>query len=334
MKVFLAKESNVSVRLMKEVYISTLTELAQTDERIVSLDSDLVAAIGTEFSQVFPERAIDCGIQEANMIGIAAGLSARGKIPFAHTFSAFASRRCLDQIYVSVAYSGLNVRVMASDPGIFSTYNGGTHTTFMDMAIMTAIPGCVAVDVADATMLKSIMKQSLGMHGLIYIRFPRVAVKDIYLEGTEFKIGNGIVLKDGCDLTIITSGALLLSEALEAAGVLEKEGISSKVVDMFTWKPLDEELIISCARDTGAVVVAENHSTVNGLGSAVCNVLAQKFMVPVEKVSLPDVHGEVGDLDELREKFKMKSRYIVEKSIKVLERKGKHYEGSVLSDKF
>ena len=306
---------------MRDAYCQTLIELASQDERIVAVDADVMNSMGTvPFQQAFPERSFNCGIQEANMIGVAAGLSATGKIPFAHTFGVFATRRVLDQVFVSCSYAKLNVKIIGGDPGITAAFNGGTHMPFEDLGIMRGIPEMVVIEPTDSTMMRDITRQIAGMYGVCYIRSVRKNAVQVYEEGSRFEIGKAALLRDGKDVTIIAAG-LPTTEALLAADMLEKENISARVLNMFTIKPIDREAIISAARETGAIVTAENHNIINGLGSAVAEVLVEEALAPMERVGVQDLFGEVGSEDYLRDRFGLAATDIVAKVRKVMSRK-------------
>lgn len=308
-------------KMMRDVYAATLTELANEDKRVVVLDADLMNSMSMKaFQKVHPERTFNCGVQEADMAGIAAGLSATGKIPFAHTFGPFATRRCYDQMFISAAYAKLNVRMTGSDPGITAAYNGGTHMPFEDMGIMRNIPEITIIEPVDNVMLKDILRQVKDLYGVFYIRLMRKEPVRIYEEGSRFEIGKGVILNEGADVTLFTSGVLAV-DTLKAAQVLKEQGVSAKVVNIFTWKPIDRELIEKCARETGAAVTVENHNIINGLGSAVSEVLGETYPVPIERVGCLDRFGEVGPQDYLQKAFKMTTADIVEKTLKVLKRK-------------
>lgn len=321
MSVKLAKEIKKDEKTMRAVYCETMLDMAEKDSRVVALDADLMNSMGmTPFLKKFPDRMFNCGVQEADMIGIAAGLSATGKIPFAHTFGPFATRRCFDQVFISAAYAKLNIRIIGSDPGITAAYNGGTHMPFEDMGLMRSIPGITIIEPADGVMLENIMRQIKDMYGVFYIRLLRKEPVVVYEPGSTFEIGKGVTLKDGSDVTLITSG-FLVSDTLEAAGMLEKQGINARVVNIFTWKPIDTELIIKCANETGAIVTVENHNIINGLGSAVAEVLVENAPVPMERIGSRDRFGEVGSVNYLKKEFKMTADDIVQKALNVLKRK-------------
>jgi len=307
--------------LMRDVYCETLIGLAFENENIVVLDADLVSSSGMKpFFQRFPDRAIQCGIAEANMIGIAAGLSAMGKIPFAHSFGSFASRRACDQIMISAAYAKQNVRIVGTDPGITAAYNGGTHMPFEDMGVLRSIPGITLIELTDPVMLADIVKQLAGLFGVYYLRMARKNTAAIYCDDSTFEIGRGNVLLTGTDVTIIASGIMVV-EALKAAAILSAEDISARVIDMFTWKPIDAGLIEGCARSTGAFVTAENHNIIGGLGSAVAEVLCATYPVPLEMVGVNDRFGQVGTEDFLREEYGLSAAEIVDAAKRVIERK-------------
>ena len=306
---------------MRDAYCATLLQLASENDRVVVLDADLMSSMGmVPFLAKYPEKTFNVGIQEANMIGVAAGLSATGLIPFAHTFGPFASRRCYDQIFLSVGYSKLNVRIVGSDPGITAAFNGGTHMPFEDLGILRNIPNITILEPVDTVMLKDMLVQTAGKYGLFYIRLLRKNAVKIYEEGSTFEIGKGVTLKEGKDVTIISTG-IMVKEALDAAEMLAAEGISAKVINMFTLKPIDKELIIKSAEETGAIVTAENHSIINALGSAVAEVLGENIPVPLERVGVKDMFGEVGPVAYLREKFELTAEEIIIKSKKAIARK-------------
>ena len=317
----IAEKHETEKLAMRDAYCATLLQLASENNKVVVLDADLMSSMGmVPFLAKYPEKTFNVGIQEANMIGVAAGLSATGLIPFAHTFGPFASRRCYDQIFLSVGYSKLNVRIVGSDPGITAAFNGGTHMPFEDLGILRNIPNITILEPVDTVMLKDLLIQTAGKYGLFYIRLLRKNAVKIYEEGSTFEIGKGVTLKEGKDVTIISTG-IMVKEALDAAEMLGMEGISAKVINMFTLKPIDKELIIKSAKETGAIVTAENHSIINALGSAVAEVLGENKPVPLERVGVKDLFGEVGPVTYLRERFELTSEEIVIKAKKAIERK-------------
>lgn len=325
MNIILSQTNQKEDKEMRDVYCRTLIELAEKDDRIVVLDADLMKSMGMiPFMEAFPERTFNCGVQEANMIGVAAGLSATGKVPYAHSFGPFATRRCYDQVFISGAYARLNVRITGSDPGVTSAYNGGTHMPFEDMGIMRNIPYMTIIEPTDSVMLKNIIIQLAGLYGMFYVRLLRKNAIKIYQEGSSFDIGKAVLLKDGRDVTVFATG-IMAAETLEAARILAAEGISARVVNMFTIKPIDKEMVIKCAEETGAIVTAENHNILNGLGSAVSEVLGEYIPVPIERIGVKDAFGEVGPESYLKERYEMTAADIVKKAHKVLERKGKFH---------
>jgi transketolase len=307
--------------MMREAYCETLCALARENRDIVALDADLISSSGMKpFFREFPDRAVQCGIAEANMIGIAAGLSAVGKIPFAHSFGCFSSRRACDQIMISAAYARLNVRITGSDPGITATYNGGTHMPFEDMGVLRSIPEITLIEPTDPVMTRDIVRQLAAAYGVYYIRLARKNVKSIYSDGSTFEIGRGALLRQGRDVTVIASG-IMVAEALKAADILGVEGIGVRVVDMFTWKPIDDELIAMCASETGAIVTAENHNIYGGLGSAVAESLVKSAPAPVEMVGVRDRFGQVGTEDYLRKEYGLTAQDIIDAIRRAIARK-------------
>lgn len=321
MSVKVAKDHAVGDIELRKVFCDTLIAMAEEDDRVVVLDADLMNAAGTKpFRAAFPERTFDCGVQEADMIGVAAGLSARGYVPFTHTFGPFASRRACDQIYMSCAYAKQNVKVVGSDPGVTAALNGGTHMPFEDMGIMSTIPEMTVVEPCDAVSIEKVIRAAKETDGTWYIRLHRKAAPVIYEEGTDFTVGKANLLRDGEDVTIIAMG-YCVAEALKAAEVLEAEGISARVLDMWCLKPLDEDAVIAAAKETGAVVTAENHNVINGLGAAVASTLAKNYPAPVEMVGVQDEFGEVGPVNYLAERFKLTAEEIAAKAKIAISRK-------------
>lgn len=306
---------------MRAVYADSIERMIAEGRKIIALDADLMRAIGTyRLWDKYPENIFDCGIAEANMVGVAAGLSSEGFVPFVHTFGCFAARRAFDQIFMSCAYAKQNVKIIGSDPGVTAALNGGTHTPNEDIAALRAIPEMNIVDVSDAVMAAKLLPQIADTYGTFFIRYPRTSLPRIYDENTEFEIGKSIRLREGGDLTMIASG-IEVSEALEAAAELEKEGIQARIIDMFTIKPLDVEAVIAAARETGAIVTAENHNVHGGLGAAVAECLVENCLVPMEQVANMDRFGDVGSLRYLMDQYGLSASFIVKKARKVLERK-------------
>lgn len=290
---------------MRAVYVQTLIEMAEQDPRVVVLDADLMKANGTmPFKEHFPERTFDVGVAEANMIGVACGLSLEGFIPFSTTFATFATRRCYDQAVISNAYAGLNVKIVGTDPGVSAELNGGTHMPTEDIALMRSIPGNTVVEFVDNTSIRMLLPQIKEMYGPCYLRLFRKKAEQVYDDSMPLTLGKACVLRDGKDATIICTG-IMVYEALKVCDMLESEGISVRIVNIHTIKPIDKEAIIAAARDTGAIVTAENHSVIGGLGSAVAEILVEKCPVPMCRIGFQDCFGEVGKMDYLMKRFGM-----------------------------
>ena len=288
---------------MRSVYCSTLLELAEKDLRIVNLQADLAGAHGMgPFQQRFPERSVNVGVAEANMVGVAAGLAACGKVPFVHSFATFATRRCFDQIAVSVCYARLNVRIVGSDPGVGAELNGGTHMALEDVGIMRTLPGMTIFEPVDAVQLKAALPYLVDNDGPVYIRLFRRKAESVFKEGYCFRPGKADLLLDGNDVTILATGVCVFN-ALQAADELSRMGIRARVINVHTVKPLDAETILAAARETGAIVTAENHSIIGGLGSAVAELLAEELPTPLVRVGALDRFGEVGKAEYLMQAF-------------------------------
>lgn len=306
---------------LRAVYNELLMEAAEKDERVVLLEADLMRATGTvPFSKKFPERTVDVGVAEASMICTAAGLAAMGKIPFANTFCTFATRRCYDQIFISVAYAGLNVKIGGTDPGITAEMNGGTHMSLEDIGIMRNIPGMMVVEPVDAAQLRGLFSQIKDCNSPVYIRLARKPQEKIFEEGTAFTLGKSARLREGKDACIFATG-IMVKEALDAAEMLAAEGIQVRVENMYTIKPVDEEAVIAAAKETGIIVTAENHSVINGLGSAVAEVSVKHCPVPIEMVGAQDRFGEVGKIDYLRKALKLTAEDVADAVRKAVSRK-------------
>ena len=283
---------------------NALAELGKEHENLIVLDADLAGATQTGiFKKAFPERHIDCGIAECNMIGIAAGLATTGKVPFASTFAMFAAGRAFEQVRNSVGYPKLNVKIGATHGGISVGEDGATHQCCEDFALMRVIPGMIVASPADDIEAKAMVKAAYDHYGPVYMRFGRAAVPVINdNEDYKFEFGKGIVLREGTDVTIIANG-LCVAESLEAAEKLAADGISAKVINMHTIKPLDTELVIESAKATGKIVTVEEHSIIGGLGGAVCECLAETLPVPVKRIGINDVFGESGTAAQLIKKY-------------------------------
>ncbi len=321
MPVFLAKEIAAEAKEMRTVFAETMMEMARTDPRVLYMDCDLMNSIGmVPFSKEFPERTINCGIQEANMIGVASGLSAAGMIPYVHTFGVFASRRAADQVFLSAAYGKMNVRIIGSDPGLTAAGNGGTHQPFEDLGIMRGIPEITVIEPTDSVMLRDMLLQTKERYGVFYIRLSRKKSERVYETDSTFEIGKAVEVRPGHDVTLISSG-ICVADSVRAAELLAAEGISVRVLNIFTLKPIDKEAIASAAKETGAIVTVENHNILNGLGSAVAETLVEHCPVPMERVGVPDVFGEVGTMDYLKERYAMRPEDIAAAARRVMARK-------------
>ena len=284
-------------------YGSALIELGKKHEDLIVLDADLAAATQTGmFKKEFPERHIDCGIAECNMMGIAAGIASTGKVPFASTFAMFAAGRAFEQVRNSVGYPHLNVKIGATHGGISVGEDGATHQCCEDIALMRTIPGMTVIVPSDDIEAKAAVKAAAAMEGPVYMRFGRLAVPVINDEDYKFEIGKGKVLREGTDVAIIANG-LCVAESLDAAEKLAAEGINAQVINMATVKPLDTELVLEAAKATGKVVTVEEHSVIGGLGSAVCDVLSEQLPTPVLKIGVNDVFGHSGPAVELIKEF-------------------------------
>ena len=288
----------------RESYGEALRDFAETYENLVVLDADLAAATKTgTFKKAHPERFIDCGIAESNMIGVAAGLAAAGKVPFASSFAMFAAGRAFEQIRNSVGYPHLNVKIGATHAGISVGEDGATHQCNEDIALMRTIPGMVVINPSDDVEARAAVQAAYEHQGPVYMRFGRLAVPVINdRPDYQFELGKGVVLREGKDLTIIATG-LPVSNCLEAAEKLAADGIDAKVINIHTIKPLDEELVVAAAKETGRVVTVEEHSVIGGLGSAVCDVLSEKAPTRVMKIGINDTFGESGPALELLKKY-------------------------------
>lgn len=298
----------------RESYGNALVELGKEHENLVVLDADLAAATKTgTFKKAFPDRHIDCGIAEANMVGIGAGLAAAGMVPFVSSFAMFAAGRAFEQVRNSVGYPHLNVKIGATHAGISVGEDGATHQCNEDIALMRTIPGMVVISPADDVEAKAAVRAAYEYDGPVYLRFGRLAAPVIFDEETyKFEIGKGQVVTEGTDVTIIATG-LMVGNSMEAAKMLAEKGISAKVINMATIKPLDEELVIAAAKETGKVVTVEEHSVIGGLGSAVCDVLSEKCPTPVLKVGVNDVFGHSGPALDLIAEFGLDAKGIAEK---------------------
>ncbi|PKL07670.1 MAG: transketolase [Spirochaetae bacterium HGW-Spirochaetae-7] len=301
-----------AIKEMRAVYAETLVRLGAADSNIVVLEADLMKATGTGlFAKAYPDRAINAGVAEANMVSIAAGMSTEGKIPFAATFACFASRRAFDQFFVSGNYARLNVKLVGTDPGVCAAANGGTHMPFEDLTLMRAIPGLVIVEPSDPVSLEALVEQAASYKGCVYLRLQRKAAPARYAAGERFEFGKAKVLRQGTDAVIVALGALMVGEALKAAELLSAEGWDVAVIDALSLKPLDEKLVLEWAAKTGKLVTCENHQKRGALGSAVAEALAESGTTcRFARIGVDDQFGEVGTQDWLAERFHLTAPHI------------------------
>ena len=314
----------MAAKEMRAVYAAALAELAASDTRIVLLEADLMRASGTaSFKERFPERLFDLGVAEANMVGVAAGLAAEGKIPFAASFGCFASRRVFDQFFVSCAYARLGVKLVGTDPGVTAAYNGGTHMPFEDLGLMREVPGLDIVEPSDPLSLAALLRALAARPGPAYLRLHRKAVEPLYAEGESFEVGKAKLLREGGDLCFVALGALMVRNSLRAAELLAAEGIAASVIDALSLKPLDAALILAEARRSGAVLSAENHQVAGGLGSALAELLAETGAARLARVGVRDEFGEVGTQEYLVERFGLRAEDIAQAARRLLAAKVK-----------
>lgn len=306
--------SEVKKVATRDSYGNALVELGKEHDNLVVLDADLAGATKTGiFKKAFPDRHIDCGIAEADMMGIAAGLSTCGKVPFASSFAMFAAGRAYEQVRNSIGYPHLNVKIGATHAGISVGEDGATHQCNEDIALMRTIPGMVVINPCDDVEARAAVKAAYEYVGPVYMRFGRLAIPVINDADTyHFEIGKGVMLKEGKDVTIIATG-LCVNEALEAAKLLAADGINAEVINIHTIKPLDEDMVISSAQKTGKVVTVEEHSVIGGLGSAVCDALSEKAPTKVMKIGINDCFGESGPAADLIKKYGLDAESIYKK---------------------
>ncbi len=311
--------SEVKKIATRESYGNALVELGKEHENLIVLDADLAAATKTgTFKKAFPERHIDCGIAEANMTGIAAGMSTCGYVPFISTFAMFAAGRSFEQVRNSIGYPHLNVKIGATHAGISVGEDGATHQCNEDIALMRAIPGMVVINPCDDVEARAAVKAAYEYVGPVYLRFGRLAAPVINDEATyKFEIGKGVELRDGKDCTIIATG-LCVSASLEAAEALKAKGIDAQVINIHTIKPLDEELVLAAAKKTGRIFTVEEHSVIGGLGDAVAAVLSEKCPTKLTKIGVNDVFGESGPAVELLHKYELDAEGIAKRIEKEL----------------
>ncbi|MBE6680306.1 MAG: transketolase family protein [Ruminococcaceae bacterium] len=298
----------------REAYGDTLVELGATMKNLVVLDADLAEATKTcKFKKAFPDRFFDCGIAEGNMMAVAAGLAASGLVPFASSFAMFASGRAFEQVRNMIGYPHLNVKIGATHAGITVGEDGATHQCNEDIALMRTIPGMTIINPADCVEAAAAVKFAAQMNGPVYMRFGRYAVPTFNTADYKFELGKGIELCDGNDVAIVATG-LMVSVALEAAKLLKADGINARVINIHTIKPIDEDILVKAAKETGAIVTAEEHNIIGGLGSAVAEVLCEKLPVPMLRVGVEDKFGKSGQVPELLEIYGLTAENIASKA--------------------
>ena len=304
--------ADVKKKATRESYGEALAALGETYENLVVLDADLAAATKTGiFKKKYPERFFDCGIAEANMMGVAAGLATTGMIPFASTFAMFAAGRAFEIVRNSIGYPHLNVKIGATHAGISVGEDGATHQCNEDIALMRTIPGMTIINPADDVEARAAVEAAVKYNGPVYLRFGRLAAPIFNDTATyRFELGKGITLREGKDVTIVATG-LMVSEALEAAAALAAEGIDAGVINIHTIKPIDRDIIIRAAKETGKIITVEEHSVIGGLGSAVADVVTEEFPVPVIKIGVKDVFGHSGPAVDLLKEFGLCAENIV-----------------------
>ena len=307
---------NEELKEMRAAYVETITALAEKNKNIVVLEADLMNCTNTgNFMKSFPNQFMNMGIAEANMVGVASGLSCVGKIPFASTFGCFASRRVYDQFFISGNYARLNVKLIGMDPGVTAAMNGGTHMPFEDIALMRAVPKLTIIEPSDYYSCAALVKEAAELYGCVYIRLPRKPAPLIYSVSDSFKIGKAKLLKEGKDVCFVCLGGLMVGEALKAREELAKSGIDAGILDVLSVKPLDEQAILAQAGKVKAVISAENAQIAGGLGSAVAETLAENgFRGKFARIGIRDKFGEVGTQDYLAKRFGLTWDKLVEKA--------------------
>lgn len=309
----------MSAPQMRIVYADTLDRLMAADDRIAVVEADLSRSLGSQpLGDRYPDRFFDLGIAEQNLVAVASGLAiGSGLIPFAHTFAPFMSRRAFDQITVSVGFAQANVKLVGSDPGLSAEINGATHMCFEDIAALRTVSGLAVVEAADAHQLAALLPVIARHEGPVYLRLFRKDLPELYAPDCTFTLGKADLMHPGTDCTLVASG-IMVFYALEAAKLLQNEGISARVLNLATIKPLDEAAILAAARETGALVTCENHSILGGLGAAVCETVCSHCPVPVQRIGIPDRFGEVGKLPYLLDVMGMTPGHIAEAARKAI----------------
>lgn len=296
---------NEELKEMRAAYVETVTALAEKNKNVVVLEADLMSCTNTgAFKKAFPNQFVNVGIAEANMVGVAAGLSSVGKIPFASSFGCFSSRRVHDQFFISANYARLNVKLAGMDPGVTAAMNGGTHMPFEDLALMRVIPKLTIIEPSDYYSCAGLVREAAELYGCVYLRFPRKPVPVIYSADETFKLGKAKTLKEGKDICFVCLGGLMVNEALKAREELAKDGLDAGVIDVLSLKPIDEQAILEQAGRVKAVISAENAQIAGGLGSAVAEILAENgFHGKFARIGIRDEFGEVGSQDYLAKRF-------------------------------
>lgn len=305
---------------MRVAYTDTIMALAEKNKNIVILEADLMSCTNTAcFKKAYPDRFFNVGIAEANMVGIAAGLSTLGKIPFAASFGCFAARRTFDQFFLSANYARLNVKLVGTDPGVTAAFNGGTHMPFEDLALMRVVPGLNVIEPSDPRSCAALVREIADTYGCAYLRIPRKTVPFLYPENEKFRIGQAKVLKEGKDLCFIALGSLMVNNSLKACETLAASGIKAGVLDVLSLKPIDRDAILNQAGKAGAIITAENAQIAGGLGSAVAEILAENnCRCRFARVGIRDEFGEVGTQDYLTERFGLDAGSLVKKARELL----------------
>lgn len=304
-------------REIYQIFSETMEELIEQDKKVIYIDADLMASMkSSQIWKKYPANVINTGIQEANMIGVASGMYLTGCKVYVHSFAPFVTRRCFDQIYVSVGYAKKGLRIIGSEPGICATDNGGTHMTFEDIAIMRTIPGATIIDVSDGGMFEQLLVKTKDLDGVIYFRTPRRGLPDIYAEDETFEIGKGKIIREGEDCTIIASG-IMVSTAIAASAVLSSKGVEVEIIDPISIKPLDTELILKSVMKTKRILTLENHNIIGGLGGAISEFIGESYPIPITRMGIRDNYGQVGNESFLREQYGLRVEDIVEETLRI-----------------
>jgi len=309
-------------RANRDGYVDAMLGVMENDKTVSHIDCDLMGCINSgKLLKAFPDRTFNAGIAEQNAMGVASGMAATGMKVFVHSFGCFAARRMFDQAFLAAGYSELPVHVIGSDPGVTAAFNGATHMPFEDCALYMTIPNAVVIDSCDYVQTKSLTEQLAACDKPSYMRLIRKDCVQVYGDGSQFEIGKGVTIRDGSDVTIIASG-ILVDEALKAAELLAgAQNINARVLDIHTWKPLDEDLILNAAAETGCIVTAENHQVSCGLGSVVANLLSQKCPIPLERIGIQNRFGQVGPQAFLMEQYNLTAKDIAAAAVKAMSRK-------------